>query len=257
MCNRYALSKKQERLIIQEYGSLELFFSERYNIAPTDAAPVVLLENGKLVCKEMRWGFKPRWSKGTLTNAKFETLDQKPTFKNAFASRRALIPATGFYEWTDFQRRKQPILFSLPGNRLFFFAALWSTKEPEGNFVIITVPPSEQVREVHDRMPLILAEKDYAAWLGAGDGYKSIQPVSENFKTTWMNPALNSSRNKDAGVARPLMATVKSMPYAYDLPEGLPEHASVTILRFDVGSFDVEFEGKAFRVASACVALTA
>ena len=110
MCNRYALSKKQERFILQEYETLDLYFMERFNIAPTQSSPVVLIENGKLVLRDMKWGFIPQWSKSPVTNAQFETLDKRRLFKEAFESRRCLVPASGFYEWQDFGR-KQPILF--------------------------------------------------------------------------------------------------------------------------------------------------
>lgn len=98
MCNRYSLTKKQERLIVREYESLDLYFTERFNIAPTQSAPVVLVEEGKLVHRDMKWGFAPKWSKAPITNAQFETLDKKATFKEAFQTRRCLVPATGFYE---------------------------------------------------------------------------------------------------------------------------------------------------------------
>lgn len=81
MCNRYALTKKQERIITQEFGSLDFYFMERFNIAPTQRAPLVLLENGRLISREMNWGFQPKWAKGPLTNAQLETLAPKPTFK--------------------------------------------------------------------------------------------------------------------------------------------------------------------------------
>src|ERR1700739_1944424 len=131
MCNRYSLTKKQQRIITREFGSLELYFMERFNIAPTQVAPIVLIENGKLTKKEMKWGFTAKWSKAPVMNAQFESMD-KPMFKEAFEKRRCLVPASGFYEWTDYLSRRQPILFQFKDERLFFFAGLYSMKNAGG-----------------------------------------------------------------------------------------------------------------------------
>ncbi|HEX3625931.1 MAG TPA: SOS response-associated peptidase [Verrucomicrobiae bacterium] len=249
MCNRYSLTKKQERLILQEYESLDLYFMERFNIAPTQSAPVILIEEGKLVRREMKWGFIPKWSKVPIRNAQFETLDKKPTFKEAFQTRRCLVPATGFYEWQSIGKRKQPLLFQLQDEQLFFFAGLYSNKAPEGNFVIVTEAANKFVRDVHNRMPFILGPDDHSKWLDPkGDGYKTVKPTTESLKTYWVSDRMNSSRVEGRELAKPVEATVKSIFGGYPLPNGLPEGATVRIQGFQPGYFDVEFEGKTFRV---------
>jgi putative SOS response-associated peptidase YedK len=115
MCNRYALTKKQERIITREYGSLELYFMERFNIAPTQSASVVLVENEKLVTREMRWGLKVKWTKAPLLNAQRESLE-KPVFRATFEAHRCLVPASGFYEWTIFQAAGSPFALSFRMN---------------------------------------------------------------------------------------------------------------------------------------------
>ena len=255
MCNRYALSKKQERLIVRDFGSLEFYFAERFNIAPTQSAPVVLLENGKLVSRDMKWGFIPKWSKSPVTNAQFETLDKKQMFKEAFETRRCLIPASGFYEWQDFVKRKQPILFTLADERLFFFAGLYSARMAEETFVIITTASNPFVGAIHNRMPLILSADDYASWLGSqSQDYKTVKPSSEEMKSYWVSDRMNSSRNADPEAAQPLTASVKSVSGGYLLPAGLPEGAIVKVRSFDGGWYDVEFQGKIFNVFTACIA---
>ena len=254
MCNRYALSKKQERIILQDYETLDLYFTERFNIAPTQSAPVMLVENGKLVSREMKWGFVPKWSKSPVTNAQFETLDKKQMFKEAFETRRCLIPASGFYEWQDFVKRKQPILFLIKNERNFFFAGLYSAKIGDECFVIITTAANRFVSPVHNRMPLILAPDDYTAWLNPqSQNYKTITPTAEEMKTYWVSDKMNSSRNADPEAAKPLTATVKSVFGGYPLPDGLPEGSIVKIRSFDGGWYDVEFEGRVFNVFTACV----
>lgn len=252
MCNRYALSKKQERVIVQDYGTLELYLMERFNIAPTQSAPVVLVENGKLVSRDMKWGFTPKWSKAPVTNAQFETLEKKQMFKEAFETRRCLVPASGFYEWQDFHRRKQPILFLMGSERLFFFAGLYSAKLE--SFVIITAAANSFVRAIHNRMPLILSPDDYAPWLDPkSEKFKAIMPTSEEMKTYWVSDRMNNSRNADPEAAKPLTGTVKSMFGGYPLPAGLPENATVKIRSFDGGYHEVEFNGNVFKVFAGCV----
>jgi putative SOS response-associated peptidase YedK len=254
MCNRYALSKKQERLITKQYGSVELFYQLRFNIAPTQLAPVVLVENGKLASRNMQWGFKPAWSKSPVTNAQIETLDKKPTFKDAFAKRRCLVPASGFYEWQDFNGSKQPILFCMANEQPFFFGGLWSTKDATGHFIIITTAANQFVRDVHNRMPLIVAPNDYDAWLDMGsDSYKHMAPTDDELKTIWVSTGVNNSRNEGEASAQPLTATVANFAGAYALPAGLPEGEMVKIRGFKEGYFDVYFKNKIFHVHSACV----
>jgi putative SOS response-associated peptidase YedK len=252
MCNRYALSKKQERVIIQDYGTLDLYFMERFNIAPTQSAPVVLIENGKPVCREMKWGFTPKWSKAPVTNAQFETLDEKQMFKEAFAGRRCLVPASGFYEWISRLGGRQPVLFLLNDERLFFFAGLYSTALE--SFVIITTAANSFVRALHNRMPLILPSGDYTRWLDPmSQNYKTVMPTTEEMKTYWVGVGMNNSRTATADDARPVVATVKSMFGGYPLPAGLPENATVKIRSFDSGYHKVEYSGTLFDVFSGCV----
>jgi putative SOS response-associated peptidase YedK len=254
MCNRYALSKKQERLIVQDYGNLELYFMERFNIAPTQTAPVVLVENGNLICRDMKWGFMPKWSKAPVTNAQFETLDKKPMFREAFETRRCLIPASGFYEWQAFRGRKQPILFLLKDERLFFFAGLYSARTADKCFVIITTAANSFVSPVHNRMPLILSPDDYSSWLDPrSQDFKSVMPTALEMKTYWVSDRMNNSRNADPEAARPVTASVKSMFGGYPLPEGLPEGATVKIRSFDHGYYEVEFNENVFKVFTGCV----
>jgi putative SOS response-associated peptidase YedK len=148
----------------------------RYNIAPTQPVPVVLVEPGsaKRVLVERKWGLVPHDALGKergFINARAETAASKPTFSEAFAARRCLVPATGFYEWQQVDpKRRQPWLIRLESGAPFAFAGLW---EPAAGavpgsaptFTILTTQPNELTRAVHDRMPVILAPGSYARWL--------------------------------------------------------------------------------------------
>lgn len=178
MCNRYSSTKNEARLTLR-FASLQLPLSPRFNIAPTHRVPVVTMDDdGQAVAKVMRWGFSG-YNGHPVTNAQSETARFKSMFRNAWAQRRCIIPADGFYEWKTEHRRKQPFRFVLEEEKLFWFAGLWAeeTKIGKGNahaavdnetehaFVILTREANADVLPIHDRMPLILREDEIETWL--------------------------------------------------------------------------------------------
>jgi putative SOS response-associated peptidase YedK len=122
-----------------------------------------------------RWGLVPGWAKDVsignkLINARAETLIEKPSFRSAFAKRRCLIPAGGFYEWRQEGSRKQPYLFQLADQNAFTFAGLWEHwQDNSGNELysctIITTQPNAMIADYHDRMPVILDASTCWQWL--------------------------------------------------------------------------------------------
>jgi putative SOS response-associated peptidase YedK len=180
MCGRYRLSRKDR---FAQYFEVDPFenFEPRYNIAPTQPVTVVRRAGNARDLATMRWGLIPSWSQdasigASLINARSETVLEKPAFRDSFRSRRCLIPANGFYEWKRAGKSKQPYHFGLNDDELFAFAGLWDRwRGPEGKTVescsILTTTPNELLSDVHDRMPVILSQMHYEAWLMA--------PVSE------------------------------------------------------------------------------
>jgi len=149
--------------------------SKRYNIAPSQGVGTVLYESGGTgrIYKEMKWGLIPSWSKDLsigykLINARSETVDEKPAFRDSFKRSRCLIPADGFYEWR--KADKQPYYFRLKEDIPFAFAGLcdkWNA--PDGNVIesctILTTSANNLILPVHNRMPVILYPKDYEIWM--------------------------------------------------------------------------------------------
>ena len=147
----------------------------RFNIAPTD--PVLAVREGESErdIGLLRWGLVPgRWAeKGgrPLINARAETLESQPAFKESFHERRCLIPADGFYEWLTDERGKRPLWFSRPDGELFAFAGIWaelSARSGDGvlhSCAIVTCEPNGLVRPIHDRMPVVLRPELEAGWL--------------------------------------------------------------------------------------------
>jgi len=177
VCGRFLLTVEGETL--QDYYKLEPGVVEhrpRYNIAPGQDITVITANGQKHAFSLMRWGFIPRWSRDAsaarrLINARAETIDRKPFFRESFLRRRCLIPADGFYEWKNTCRGKQPMCIRLPGNSLFAFAGIWDCSQGADGAVlssccIITTEANDFMREIHDRMPVILAgPEQQRAWL--------------------------------------------------------------------------------------------
>jgi putative SOS response-associated peptidase YedK len=175
MCGRFNQTATGEE--IAEAFGLDVVpeLAPRYNIAPTQPIAVVGVQpgTGRRGLALLKWGVVPRDSLGGergLINARAETAWEKPTFTQAFASRRCLVPATGFYEWQKIDpKRRQPWLFRLASCRVFAFAGLWepASKRPGAGptCTILTTEPNEIARPVHDRMPAIVDPRDYERWL--------------------------------------------------------------------------------------------
>lgn len=179
MCGRFTLTSPTQE-IASQFGIEHLAPVEpRYNIAPTQGVGVVRIADDLfsppvwLLC---HWGLIPPWAKDSKTaarliNARAETVDEKPTFRRAFKSRRCLIPANGFYEWRREGKRKQPYYIQLKGGGLFAFAGLWeSWQDKESGKVIpsctiLTTEANALVKPLHDRMPVIMPPEDYGEWL--------------------------------------------------------------------------------------------
>jgi putative SOS response-associated peptidase YedK len=151
----------------------------RYNVAPTQDIPVVRISpDPKSDDREViraRWGLVPSWAKDLslsykMINAKAETVEEKPAFRNAFILRRCLIPADGFYEWKKLDDgSKQPYRLCLKDQQPFAFAGLWERNNglDVTSCTIITTEPNAVAGEIHNRMPVILPPEDYDTWLSA------------------------------------------------------------------------------------------
>ena len=181
MCGRYTLTVFQQQLAEEfELHDLESH-QPRYNIAPTQSAPVVRFveADGKRRLDMQRWGLIPYWAKdgagSPLINARAETVAEKPAFREAIKSQRCLVPCTGFYEWKTLEpavkkSAKQPYYIRRRDEGLLAFAGLWDRwRSPQGeeihSYTILTTGPNELMRELHDRMPVIIPRERYDAWL--------------------------------------------------------------------------------------------
>jgi len=202
MCGRYASARKREELLAEfriERDRVTESLEPDYNVAPTKPVYAVMTRGSRGhdgsppldVARELRvvrWGLVPSWAKDTsigsrLINARAETVDTKPAFRQAFTRRRCLLPADGFYEWQQIHEggrvRKQPYFIHPPGAGVLAFAGLyeiWRDKEyPEDHpsawlwtATIITTRAEDTVGQIHDRMPMVIEPARWADWLDPG-----------------------------------------------------------------------------------------
>lgn len=205
MCGRFNLLATPEEIAHWfRVSVLPEGLGRRYNVAPTQHIPVIRLRSGRagepaaapdpMVAADrelemMYWGLVPRWAKdpsigSRMINARSETIDEKPAFREAFRRRRCIIIASGFYEWKKQpDGSKQPYHIRMHGGWLFGFAGLWEVWRPSPDLdpliscTILTTAANELLAPLHHRMPVILPPQDYDTWLrgpavtaGAGAG---------------------------------------------------------------------------------------
>ncbi|MEL4357860.1 MULTISPECIES: SOS response-associated peptidase [unclassified Luteococcus] len=235
MCGRYAASASQDLLVetfeVEEVVQLESLppLAPRYNIAPTDPVPAVMdradKESGQVTRKlaRPRWGLVPSWAKdrtraASLINARSETVATKPSFRKAFASRRCLLPADGYYEWYGQGKGKQPWWIhpaDRPGEpELMVMAGLYEFwKGPEGwltTCTVITTRASDALGQIHDRMPMQVRRADRDHWLDPGltdplAAHDLLHAPGPDEMTAWpVSTAVGNVRNDGPELIQPL-----------------------------------------------------
>ena len=177
MCGRYFLDVDFDKLQ-QRYHTTTSYadVKPRYNIAPTQMAPVIVHENGDHALKIFKWGLIPYWTKVNDTgkgiiNARVETVHKLPSFRDSFLKRRCIVPATGYYEWSTQSSEKKPYLIrGKEENELFSLAGLWDVwhnqlGESIYTYTIITKKANSALEAYHSRMATILDSKAEKLWM--------------------------------------------------------------------------------------------
>jgi putative SOS response-associated peptidase YedK len=212
MCGRFTYKLTWEELVRLYRLTLDQpprNTQARYNVCPTDPVDTVVERDGKRELVTMRWGLVPRWWSKTIKdvkmatlNARAETVETKPFFRDAFKRTRCLIPVSGYYEWQDTPGGKQPWYFTArDGSPALTTAGLWDewrdrmSGETLKSCTMIITEPNDFVAEVHDRMPVLLAEKDFEPWLNGGGGMELLKPAPNDLLQRWpVSKRVNSSK---------------------------------------------------------------
>lgn len=191
----------------------------RYNIAPTQDVDFVHLDKaGNMELDRGRWWLVPFFAKempkAAMFNARIETVDTSGAFREAFKSRRCLIPADGYFEWTKGEDGgKDPWLLQLPDGQPFSFAGIWAHNDKLGvtSCTIITAPAVPEIDHIHTRMPLIIAPEAYGRWLSCEDQGVSAKAllmdsqIDSQLEFYQVDRAVNNSRYEGTDTKKPLI----------------------------------------------------
>lgn len=219
MCGRYIIASSPEALRRLFGYSEQPNFPPRYNVAPTQPVPVVILENGARQFRLMRWGFLPAWVKdpgkfALVINARSETVLEKPSFRNAIKRRRCLLPADGYYEWQASPARKRPFFIRRRDGAPIAFAGVAETwAGPNGEEVdtvaIVTTAANPEMAMLHERVPVTIAPSDFDRWLDSNvsDADEAITmlvaPSRGTFVWHEVSTAVNRVANDSADLILP------------------------------------------------------
>jgi len=223
MCGRYSITTPPEAMarLFETVGPVPNF-PANYNVAPTHDVPMVRVgEQGRELAL-VRWGLIPSWAKEgakPLINARGESVAEKPSFRSAFKRRRGIMPADGFYEWhRPDNGPKQPFNMRLKESGLFAMAAIWETwVAPDGSELetcaIITTSANKTLEPIHHRMPVILAQADWAAWLetpeeDAREVLPLLRPAPDELLEAYtISTRVNRVANQGPELLQPVEAT--------------------------------------------------
>jgi len=226
MCGRYASARSVQDLAsafgIRE-DRVEADVSADWNVAPTKPIVAALDRGSGVVLTTLRWGLVPSWAEAPsvgprMINARLETAWEKPAFKPALEARRCLIPADGWYEWaTRPDGSRQPYFLTPEDGALLAFAGLWEVwRDAEGRplptATILTGPAPADLRDLHERAPVVLPPESWPDWLdrntGPDDVRRLLQPTSPGVvRARAVSPAVGDVRSNGPELVEPVTVT--------------------------------------------------
>ena len=200
--------------------------SPRYNVCPGQENPVILFERSEavgLVCKPLLWGFVPSWLKehdkqASTINARVETAAEKPYFRDAYRKRRCRVPADGYYEWQQVGKAKIPHYIQWDEGDSLAFAGLWEAREVAearacSSYAIITTVATEAIRFIHHRMPVVLPERHWKAWLDLSTPTDDLPAILKDavidFHSHAVSGSVNSRENEGAELVNPVKRSLQ------------------------------------------------
>ncbi len=247
MCGRYASSRKPEDLI-EEFEVTEVRVAvplePDYNIAPTKEVYAVMERPpsqdrsapAERQLRVLRWGLVPSWAKdpsigNRMINARMETVAEKPSYRRAFASRRCLLPADGYFEWYPTSELtsagkpvKQPFFIHPSDGGVLAMAGLYEiwkdpTREEDDPLLfrwtctVLTTQAEDSLGHIHDRMPLMVTRERWSDWLDPGASGKDellsllVPAAPGRLEAFPVSTQVNNVRNNGPDLVLPLPAT--------------------------------------------------
>ncbi len=215
MCGRFVQKNLSEK-IAAEFAAEDhaTAWKPSFNIAPTTRIPVIRNAPSGRELIEMIWGLRPSWAQPDkklplMHNARSETVHKLPSYREAFKTRRGIVPASGYFEWKS-GTPKQPFYFQRRDGRQLAIAAIWETNPDIGETVsLLTSSPNAEAGAVHDRMPVILTEDSWTRWLdptplSAQEAAILLEPAPDGLLELWpVDPAVGNVRKNSPDLLAP------------------------------------------------------
>lgn len=253
MCGRFAVTTdpallaEKIKAIDEATGAAPDAAAPNYNVAPTSTIAAVVSRHAEpddqptRRVRLMRWGLVPPWAKATadgtpeakgplLINARADKLTTSPAYRSSAKSKRCLVPMDGYYEWRvnpdvgDKKSRKTPFFMYREDGEPLFMAGLWSVWKPPGgsedaapllSCTIVTTDAPGELAGIHDRMPLVLPERDWDRWLDpdapVDEGILSRVPDVRDIRTREVSTLVNSVRNNGPELLEPAESRAEQM----------------------------------------------
>jgi putative SOS response-associated peptidase YedK len=225
MCGRVYQTYTDQELYFQYLNKqplVPLQLIPVYNLCPTQNSPVLRLVDRELQFEQMRWQLVPNWqpvfnTKLSTINAKSETVFNSALFGDLVVRQRCIVPISGFYEWKTEGQRKRPFKIHRQDNAIMSLAGIWDTWRPgtpleRRSFSVLTTTANRFMREIHDRMPVIVDQRVIGDWLNPEvDERKDLQELMKPCPDEWLSKAevsqlVNSPKNNSLEVLEPVVA---------------------------------------------------
>ena len=218
MCGRFTITHPNEALaaLFSALPGNDLPSGPNYNVCPTNTVTVVTSDGGQRRLRAMRWGFIPGWYKAPndgplIINARSDTVATKPAFRESIRTRRCIVPASGFYEWSEGEGGKRlPWYFTRSDGDPMALAGVWQRWGDVDTVAIVSTEAGPGMGGIHHREPVVLERADWPLWLGeAGHGAAVLmKPTAAGVMTEpyRVGVAVNSNRATGPGLIAPLAA---------------------------------------------------
>lgn len=194
MCGRFSMAINKDEFYDYLYDQFDIeevdpsIMLPRYNVSPGQQVIAVIFDGDQYKVGEIKWGFVPKWAKDEkigykMINARSETVEEKPSFKSSFQSKRCVILADGYYEWKD----KVPFRITKVDNSIFPMAGLWEqyTREDGTKLytcTILTTEANAKLSNIHNRMPVILNKEETGVWLNPDSSFSEVKEILKSIE---------------------------------------------------------------------------
>jgi putative SOS response-associated peptidase YedK len=218
MCGRFTITHPNEALaaLFDAVQGNDLPVGPNFNVCPTNSVAVVTAESGQRRLRAMRWGFLPTWYKAPndgplIINARSDSVARKPAFRAAVRERRCIVPASGFYEWSEGENKARlPWYFTRTDGEPMALAGIWQRWGDIDTVAIVSTEAGPGMAEIHHREPVVLERADWPLWLGeVGHGAAVLMTASADgvlSRPFRVGMAVNSNRASGAELITPVAA---------------------------------------------------